>query len=404
MNKRRVLVLTPRFPYPTIGGDRIRIVHVCKALSTQFSLTLLSLCETREEMRYEPQDGVFTTIRRVYLPRWKSYWNAARALPGRRPLQLAYYESEEFRRQARSAIAEHDLVIAHLVRSGQYVADCDVPAILEMTDAISMNYLRLGQTSGNRSWKKMLYLLEQPRLERYEKGAMQRFDRVWLTSHADRLFLDPEREWPVEVIPNGTELEELPFHPPVAPGNVIVFIGNMVSLQNQDACHWFVREVLPRLRAQAPVVFRIVGNAPSAVRRRFARCEGVEMTGRIEHIRDGAKDAFCGVCPVRAAAGIQNKVLEYLALGLPCVTSELGMRGVEARAGEQVLVYRDAAEMAEEIAELHRNRELRLRLAAAGRQLVEQRYNWRNIYRDFVASALEATMLRGQARDVQTAA
>lgn len=391
MLKKRALVLTPRFPYPMYGGDRMRILHVCRALSREFSLTLLSLCESREEMRLEPQDGLFAEIQRVLLPRWRSYLNSALALPGARPLQLAYYDSAEFRRKAETLAGEHDLVLAHLIRTGQYIEHMHTPRVLEMTDAISMNYERVRKTDGMRGWKRWVYALEEKRLHRYERNTIQRFDRVWLTSSKDREYLDMRRDSPLEVIPNGTDLEVLPYTPPVEDGNAIVFIGNMTTLQNEDACEHFAKEILPGVRAEAPdAVLRIVGNAPPAMMRKFAQYDGVELTGRVAHIRDGVRGGFCGVCPVRAAAGIQNKVLEYMALGLPCVTSQLGLGGVEARNGIEVLVYQNPAEAVRQILELHRHKQLRLRLAEAGRALVEQQYDWKSIYPRFTASCLVA--------------
>jgi len=409
MLKGRLLVLTPRFPYPTIGGDRIRILHLCRALSREFELTLLSLCETREEMQLEPHDGLFKHIWRVHLPRWRSYLNTVCALPGSRPLQLAYYDCAAFRERVEILLPYHDAAVAHLIRTGQYLLDSPIPRVLEMTDAISLNYLRMRQTSGYRSWKKLVFRVEQERLQRYESAVVRLFDRVWLTSHADRQFVDPAEECDIDVIPNGTDLELLPYRLPADDAKAIVFIGNMVSAQNQDACHYFIRNILPLVRAKAPVVFRIVGNAPEAVRRRFAAYEAVELTGRIEHIFEGVKGAFCGVCPVRAAAGIQNKILEYLALGLPCVTSPLGLGGVEARPGREVMLYRDAEEAAAPILRLYNNRDLRISLAQAGRDLVVRHYDWNGIYRSFVDSCLTAAAHHAQwsaasDRDISSAA
>ncbi len=119
--KKRLLVLTPRFPYPAIGGDRIRILHICRALSVPFELTLLSLCESREELSLQPEDGLFSRIVRIHLPRWRSYLNTALAIPGSRPLQLAYYESAEFRKALKRLGPQHDLVLAHLIRTGHYI-------------------------------------------------------------------------------------------------------------------------------------------------------------------------------------------------------------------------------------------------------------------------------------------
>jgi glycosyltransferase involved in cell wall biosynthesis len=378
--RKRILVLTSRFPYPEIGGDRVRILHICRALAAMYDLTLLSLCQTQSEMEFVPTEPLFQRIHRILLPRWRSYGNVLAALPTSRPLQLAYYNSAAYEDAVRQLAATSDLVLGHLIRTGDYIRGLDKPKVLEMTDAISMNYLRMKSLSGNLSLKRLVYMIEQPRLERYERLAVQDFDRVWLTSDRDRIFLDDRSQSQISVVPNGTGMELLP--PPTTPSreNVIVFIANMESLQNEDACHYFCRQILPEVRRQIPVTLRVVGNAPGVVQKRFRRYEGVHFTGRVARIEDGVQDAFCGICSVRAAAGIQNKVLEYLAMGIPCVISEQGLGGVQAIAGRDLLVYQTADEAVTQVVELHQNAALRARLRTAGRALIDAQYTWQRTY------------------------
>lgn len=144
--KKKLLVLTPRFPYPVIGGDKLRIYHLCRVLSRHYSLTLLSMCDTNEEMHAAlPNDGVFDRVERVFLSRRRSYLNTLLALPTRTPLQVAYYRSRPFEKAVARLLPSHDGIFVHLVRCAEYVRKSNKPRVLEMTDAISLNYSRVKQ-------------------------------------------------------------------------------------------------------------------------------------------------------------------------------------------------------------------------------------------------------------------
>ena len=385
--QKRLLILTPRFPFPVIGGDRVRIFHICQALSQSFKLSLLTFCETKEQLRFPVSDGLFSHVERVYLPRWKSYLNAARAVPTALPLQIAYYRSAEFQAAVERLLPEHDAVLAHLIRTGQYVEGRHEPVILEMTDAISLNYQRMSGVPDVFDWKKFVYRFERSRLLRYELSTLGKFRRVWLVSDVDRKFLDPGSSNQIEVIPQGVDLRRFPFA--TRNGDVIAFIGNMASVQNQDACFHFVRDIFPMLRDRAKLGFRIIGNVPGAVAEKLRAYPGVEVTGRVEEIAGAIRGTFCGVCPVRAAAGMQTKNLEYLALGLPCVTSRVGLEGINAIENDHLLVYDSLEEAAEKILLLHSNPDLRCKIAQQGRALVEQSYDWDIIYPKFQASIFD---------------
>jgi len=115
--EKRLLVITPRLPYPVIGGDRLRIYRICHALAAHFRLTLLSLCATQAELHLElPADGVFQHVERIYHPPWRAWRNCLAALPTRKPLQIAYFHNGALVRRARALMAEHDASLTHLVR------------------------------------------------------------------------------------------------------------------------------------------------------------------------------------------------------------------------------------------------------------------------------------------------
>lgn len=379
-HRPRVLVLTPRFPYPVVGGDRLRIYQMCKALAAQADLTLLSLCESVEEMQMPmPDDGVFSSIERVWLPRWRSRLNTLMALPTRTPLQVAYYRSGAFARKVASALPRHDLVLAHLIRTAEYVRHAPCPRVLEMTDAISLNYQRVSCISAAhfdfRTW---VYRVEANRLLAYERQVMLEFDRTLLVSEVDRAFLlDGRDDQNVLVCSNGVDLSSLPFEDRTEAEPVVVFIGNMTTVQNMDACRYFASEVMPLLRQRGDFRFRIVGRMDAGVISNLSAYPGVELCPNVHSVAEATRFAYAGVAPMRLGAGVQNKVLEYMALGLASVVSTVGHEGLEAVPGRDLLIADSPEQYVEALCRLWKDRSMRRDVACAAWQYVEERHAWR---------------------------
>jgi len=375
--KKRLLILTPRFPYPVVGGDRLRIYQVCKALSKRFSLTLLSLCETDAEMVMPlPADGVFDRVERVFLSRSRSYLNTLLALGTATPLQVAYYRSSDFAKAVDRLMPEHDGVLSHLIRCAEYVKGSDKPRILEMTDAISLNYERVRQLKNAGGLKAQIYRLESRRLLAYERRIVDAFDLTVLVSETDKVHLVGAQHDKVMVCSNGVALEHLPFRERHDSQPVIVYIGNMASVQNMDACLYFARDVMPLVTQRVRATFRVVGRISDADAARLRAFPNVEVTGPVDDMAAAVEDARLGVCPVRLAAGVQNKVLEYMALGLPVVTSSIGLEGFEAQPERDLVVADTPAEYAETIGRIWNNDEMKAKLAINGHRYVNAHHQW----------------------------
>lgn len=385
-DKKKLLVLSPRFPYPVIGGDKLRIYHLCRVLSRRYSLTLLSLCETPEEMRAElPDDGVFDRVERVFLSRTRSYVNTLLALPTRTPLQVAYYRSRAFAAAVSRLLTSHDGVFVHLVRCAEYVRKSDKPRVLEMTDAISLNYSRVKQLRTARGLKSRVFGIEAKRLLDYERAIVDDFDLSVLVSRTDRDYLFPAMSTAkVMVCSNGVDLSGLPYAVRSVASRLLVFIGDMRTVQNQDMCHYFAETVLPLLRKRADYRFRIVGSIAPALAERFRAYDGVEVTGRVESVAQAASDGAIGVCPMRIGAGVQNKILEYMALGLPVVTTSLGHEGLGAKSGQDLLIADTPEAFVERIEWLVGHPSAAVEMAGHARQFVEREHGWTEVTRTLV--------------------
>ncbi|MGC3028685.1 glycosyltransferase [Burkholderia sp. DN3021] len=386
VDKKKLLVLTPRFPYPVIGGDKLRIYHLCRVLSRHYSLTLLSLCESPEELHAEvPDDGVFDRVERVFLSRKRSYVNTLLALPTRTPLQVAYYRSRAFAAAVSRLMPSHDGVFVHLVRCAEYVRHAEKPRILEMTDAISLNYSRVKQLKKARGLKSRVFGIEAKRLLGYERTIVDDFDLSVLVSKADRDYLFPgESASKVMVCSNGVDLSGLPYVARSMANRLLVFIGDMRTVQNQDMCHYFAEAVLPLLRKRADYRFRIVGSIAPVLAEQFRAYDGVEVTGRVASVAEAASEGAIGVCPMRIGAGVQNKILEYMALGLPVVTTSLGHEGLGARIGHDLLIADTPEAFVERIEWLVAHPSAAVEMAGHARQFVEREHGWTEMTRGLV--------------------
>ncbi|ASI89238.1 glycosyl transferase family 1 [Vibrio mediterranei] len=376
---KKILILTPRFPYPVIGGDRLRIFEICRELSKNYSLTLLSLCEHQDEMTMEiPSDGIFTSIHRVLLPRWKSYLNCLFALPTIMPLQVAYYKSAEFANLVDELSLEHDLILPHLIRMADYAKKLDKKKVLEMTDAISMNYSRVIETKNSAGLKGFIYRVEQSRLNRYEKVIARQFDYSVFVSKIDKDFLfnvTDECYEKVIVCSNGVDLSSLPYE--FSPRRKeVVFIGNMFSAQNFDAAMWFAKECLPVLRKHGDYTFKVIGRIKPEAEQRLKRLDGVVVSGAVDDIVEHARGAVAGICSVRLAAGVQNKILEYMALGLPSITTSTGLEGLESIPEQEILVADTPDEFTDQILRIDNDIEFAKSISENAHNYVQHNHSW----------------------------
>jgi len=386
MSKKKILVLTTRFPFPVVAGDSLRIYHICEELSKKYDLTLLSLCGSKKEMGASIDQNIFKKVHLIYLPKWKSYLRTTKAILTGEPLQLAYFWSEKFAAKVEELLPEFDLVLAHLIRAGQYVENKQGPKVLEMTDAISLNYNRVSNL-GRKHIKHLIYTLESSRLKKYEEETIKNFDLVSLVAAEDKEFLlnDSENnESNIKVYTNGVDTDRLPY---IGTGDkpVYSFIGNLRTVQNQDACEYFANEILPEIKKEIPeAIFRIVGSGPDEFRRKIEKVDGVETTGRVESIANAMKGSLCGIGIMRIGAGVQNKILEYMSLGIPVVSNNISKEGISIREGKEVLLGSSIGEHVANCIRIYEDPLLRKKMSQYGRKFVEDNHSWSEVLSSYV--------------------
>ncbi|HEI3305334.1 TPA: glycosyltransferase, partial [Escherichia coli] len=283
----------------------------------------------------------------------------------------------KYKKKLEELLPKHDAVFAHLIRTGDYIKNKDTVKILEMTDAISLNYKRVRQNSIT-NFRSFVYSIEQKRLEHYEKSMSEHFDLLSLISSIDKEFLFKDK-MNVKIYGNGVDTNLLPFYKrEIQEKNVnLIFIGNMHSLQNMDAVLWFAKCILPKINVKGKnVILKIIGRIKETDEIKLSKYSNVKIIGAVNNVADASLDGHIGICPIRLGAGVQNKILEYMALGLPCITSSVGYEGIGASNKENILIADTIDEYNHEINALVSDKKYYNFIAINARNFVESKYSW----------------------------
>jgi glycosyltransferase involved in cell wall biosynthesis len=263
----------------------------------------------------------------------------------------------------------------------------------DLHDCSTLLYKRTARHE--RRWRSKLALyLEMRSIARWEGSLAERFRVIITNSSVDEGALrDLMPDGHIVTIPNGVDCEYFASAQDAHGSRRIVFTGVMNYGPNADAARYCAEEIFPAVRAKVPdAEFWVVGADPDAEVRSLGEREGVHVTGRVADIRPHLQAAAVSVCPVRYGAGIKNKILAAMAMGKPVVSTSVGLEGVEARPGVDVLKADTPQEFADGIASVLTSESLARRLGESGYRLVKERYSW-----PARAESLERTLGIGRA-------
>jgi sugar transferase (PEP-CTERM/EpsH1 system associated) len=386
----RLLMLAHRIPYPPHTGDKVRAYQVARHLAARHELTLGFVIDDASD-----RAGLEALRRDVPDLEWGGLWKpgaVARgvgALATGGSLSVAYFHSRRLARRVRSRLGDggYDAVYASSSPMTDYVRGAGLPVVMDFVDVDSDKWTQYAaKQRPPRSWA---YRLEGRRLQQFESGVARWGHRCILATAAEEALLRTFAPWArTAVIPNGVELDG--FEPP-ADAPTVIFTGAMDYLPNVDAVEHFCGDVFPAVAAAVPgAQFLIVGLNPSPAVRRLAERSGVTVTGAVPDVRPYYRQSAVCVAPLRIARGIQNKVLQSMALGVPVVATGAAARGLEARRDEHFLVEDDPARFAQAVVGLLRDRQARRRLAERARGFVEQHHAWPGILARIEALVVEA--------------
>ena len=304
------------------------------------------------------------------------------AMLRREPLQSLWFYSDSLARIVEQLVRRnhYDVLYAHTVRTARYLTklELSVPSlrILAMQISMHLNYRRLASYERNFFYR-LIFRYEAARLARFEADLVRHFHRTLIISEVDRNAICTDPGDLFFECPHGVTLDTAPTRYEDREADTIVFSGNMNYRPNIDAAVYFVREILPIIRSRVPSVsFFIVGANPHSRIRALANHRSVNVTGEVKSVYSWLRRATIGINPLRAGAGLQNKVLEGMACGLPMVVTPIANEGIKAVPNVHLLAADSATDFAAKAVHLLSSADLRRRIGDAARRFIEENWSW----------------------------
>jgi sugar transferase (PEP-CTERM/EpsH1 system associated) len=388
--RKKLLYLVHRVPFPPNRGDRIRTYHILCHLAERYDVSLATLADepVPDEARREfDRLCVRTAIEPIGHLRWI---RAAATLAGGRSATEGLFASPALARTVRGWAQDQQFDAAVVVCSSmvQYIEPPELrntPAIIDLIDVDSQKWFDYAATA--RGAKKWLFTLDGRRLRRLERTLPDKVTGIALVSEAEAEIyrkLAPNEK--TVAVPNGVDLDYFrtandgrrPWKPlPLEDRCEAVFVGALDYRANVDAVTWFVAEVWPLvLRRLAHLRLALVGRRPDSCVRRLASVAGIRLFADVPDVRPHIAAAAFTIAPLRVARGIQNKVLESMAMGRPAIVSPAAWEGIGTRIDPPVIIAEDPREWVTAIDCLLADEQRTSLLKDSSRQFVEQRHTW----------------------------
>lgn len=385
---QEILFLAHRIPYPPDKGDKIRSWHILRHLTKTCKVHLGCFVDDAQDWQHT---AFLTSLcDQTYFAPLSPFKAKIRSLKGLltgAPLSVDYYADAAFdawvdmitRTRPLAAIFVYSSAMGRFVLHRQ---KHNMPVVMDYVDVDSDKW---AQYAKSRPWPmSWIYRRESRTLGRFERQLARAFSAgVFVSDHEAALFrsMAPESADKIHSLNNGVDFmhfsPELTMPAPfsgAAPR--LVFTGAMDYWANVDAVEWFAREILPIIRHARPEVeFYIVGSKPAASVTALGELPGVFVTGRVEDVRPFLAHASVIVCPLRIARGIQNKVLEGMAMGRPVVATQAAFEGISAEPGKEIAVSDKPADFAREVIRLF-DPEISREMGKLARQRIIRDYGW----------------------------
>lgn len=372
----KILVVLSRPPYPLDKGDKLRAFYQLKEIAKNNNVYIF--CLNNQPLHPKAIETLSQFINDVHVSSFNNldaFWGMFLSLFNGRPFQCGYYSHsknlKEFKEYCDTF--KPDVIYNQFVRTSIYTSK-DYPRVLDYQDALSTNMDR--RASKAFFPKNLLYKIEARRLRRYEKKMFSIFDKLTIIVEQDRKEINHPRNKEIEILPNGVDDSYFEYKSEYNKEFDIIFSGGMSYEPNVVAGLYLVNEIMPLVWAKRPnAKLVIAGSNPTKKILKLAE-DRVIVTGWVKDMREYYSKSKIFIAPMLIGTGLQNKLLEAMAMGLPSITSKLAGDALKAKENKEILIGNSPQEFSQHILRLLDNKEYAKEISIQGNSFVRKNYKW----------------------------
>lgn len=380
----KILVLLSRVPYPLEKGDKLRAFHQIKELAKRHKVVLFAINEG--SLHPDAKHILESFCSRVVImqhSRFTIIVNTIKAFLKGRPAQTGYFFSQTSCDELHMVFNEErpDHVYCQLARMAEYTHKMHVEKTIDYMDVFSEGLRR--RIQGSSGIKRFFFKKEHERMKRYENHVFDLFQNHTIISLPDRNLIPHIRRAEISVIENGVDTEFYSRENYMSESGKkvqreydLVFTGNMNYPPNIQGALFLVKEIMPVLKSKGYHLKCLIAGATPAQEVKALASSDVTVTGWVDDIRESYASGSIFIAPMLIGTGLQNKILEAMSMGLPCITTSLAFEPLNAKADYHILVGNSAEELADKVIFLKQNDAVANQMVVNARDFVESNYSW----------------------------
>jgi len=373
----KLFVILSRVPFPLEKGDKLRAFNQIKELSKNHQIILFALNDSVLDDRAMAELKKYcVAISIVKFSKITIFFNLLRAFFNGLPLQVGYFYFNKAQRKIDELIKKHnpDHIYCQLIRTSEYVKKYPtIPKTLDYMDVFSKGMERRKKIDA--FYMKPFLMMEFRRLLRYERKVFSLFNNKVIISEQDKNLIPHPNKQDIVVVPNGVDTS---YFKPLQHKKEyeLLFNGNMNYPPNIESVEYLVEKVMPYVWKKLPATCLLISGASPNAKVLNLASDKVIVSGWVDDIRNNFAMSKVLVAPMQISIGLQNKLLEAMAMQIPCITSSLANNALGARVNDQILVADTPEQYARHIIDLLQNEDRAKQIGLSGYQFVLNKYNW----------------------------